>query len=91
MQRPDKSNPMDATTARNVTDARDAMDKEAGGEITRVEGSGTVNVKVNGNGGVANIGSQYISYDLALGGNGGVNINWNPQEVAQKRSIFLVE
>lgn len=48
-------------------------------------------LNVSGNGGVANIGSQYISYDLTLGGNGGININWNPYNVGRKRSIFLVE
>jgi hypothetical protein len=48
-------------------------------------------LNVSGNGGVSNIGSQYISYDLTLGGNGGININWNPYDVARKRSIFLVE
>jgi Flp pilus assembly protein TadG len=48
-------------------------------------------LNVSGNGGVSNIGSQYISYDLSLGGNGGININWNPYDVGRKRSIFLVE
>jgi Flp pilus assembly protein TadG len=48
-------------------------------------------LNISGNGGVANIGSQYISYDLKLGGNGGININWNPYNVGRKRSIFLVE
>lgn len=46
---------------------------------------------VKGNGGVANLGSQYISNQLNLGGNGGINIDWGPDRVAQKRSIFLVE
>jgi hypothetical protein len=48
-------------------------------------------LKVSGNGGVANIGSQYISRYLTLGGNGGINIDWKPEKVARKRSIFLVE
>ncbi len=48
-------------------------------------------LNVSGNGGVSNLGSQYISYDLALGGNGGININWKPHDVAHKRSIYLVE
>jgi hypothetical protein len=46
---------------------------------------------IAGNGGVANIGSQYISWQLELGGNGGINIDWQPDKVAPKRSIFLVE
>jgi Flp pilus assembly protein TadG len=48
-------------------------------------------LNVSGNGGVANLGSQYISYDLNLGGNGGINVNWTPDQVARKRSIYLVE
>jgi hypothetical protein len=48
-------------------------------------------LNVSGNGGVANLGSQYISYDLALGGTGGINISWQPNQVAQRRSIYLVE
>jgi hypothetical protein len=48
-------------------------------------------LKVSGNGGVSNIGSQYISYDLNLSGSGGINIDWHPETVAQKRSIYLVE
>lgn len=48
-------------------------------------------LKITGNGGVANIGSQYISNLLELGGNGGINIDWQPDKVARKRSIHLVE
>ncbi len=48
-------------------------------------------LKVSGNGGVANLGSQYISDTLELGGNGGINVDWGPEKVAPKRSIFLVE
>jgi hypothetical protein len=48
-------------------------------------------LNVTGNGGVVNLGSQYISNDLNLGGNGGININWTPDTVARKRAIYLVE
>lgn len=48
-------------------------------------------LKISGNGGVANVGSQYISNQLSLGGNGGINIDWRPDTVAQKRSIYLVD
>lgn len=48
-------------------------------------------LNVNGNGGVANIGSQYISNMLELGGTGAIAIDWNPEDVAKKRSIHLVE
>ena len=48
-------------------------------------------LKTTGNGAGDVIGSQYISYILNLGGNGGVNIDWNPQKTARKREIGLVE
>jgi Flp pilus assembly protein TadG len=48
-------------------------------------------LNITGNGGVVNLGSQYISNDLNLGGNGNININWTPNTVARKRSIYLVE
>jgi hypothetical protein len=48
-------------------------------------------LNISGNGGVSNLGSQYISYDLGTSGNGGININWNPFTVARKRTITLVE
>jgi hypothetical protein len=48
-------------------------------------------LNISGNGGVVNLGSQYISNDLNLGGNGTININWTPNTVARKRSIYLVE
>jgi Flp pilus assembly protein TadG len=46
---------------------------------------------VTGNGLQNVLGSQYISYDLTLGGNGGININWNAQGTARTRIIGLVE
>jgi Flp pilus assembly protein TadG len=48
-------------------------------------------LKVTGNGGVVNLGSQYISRYLELGGNGGIDIDWQPDKVARQRSIYLVE
>lgn len=48
-------------------------------------------LNIAGNGGVANIGSQYISDTLQLGGNGGINIQWQPDKVAQRRNLYLVE
>jgi hypothetical protein len=48
-------------------------------------------LNVSGNGGVVNLGSQYISYDLGISGNGSINIEWTPSGVATKRSIYLVE
>jgi hypothetical protein len=48
-------------------------------------------LNVSGNGGVVNLGSQYISYDLAISGNGSINISWTPESVATMRAIYLVE
>lgn len=49
------------------------------------------NLSISGNGGVVNIGSQYISRLLELGGNGGISIDWAPDKVARARNIYLVE
>jgi len=51
----------------------------------------SANLKVTGNGGQAVVGSQYISYDLTLGGNGGFNVVWTPNTVPGTRDIWLVE
>jgi hypothetical protein len=48
-------------------------------------------VQVTGNGAVANIGSQYVSQDLTIGGNGNVTISWAGNQVARTRIIKLVE
>ena len=49
----------------------------------------TLNVTGNGSNDV--IGSQYISYDLTIGGNGSFSVNWNAPQVAKLRIITLVE
>jgi len=46
---------------------------------------------VTGSGGVANFGSQYISYDLNVQGSGTVYVDWEPNIVARVRLITLVE
>ena len=51
----------------------------------------SANLKVTGNGGSDVLGSQYISYDLTLGGNGGFAVNWTPNTVPGTRDIWLVE
>jgi hypothetical protein len=48
-------------------------------------------LKITGNGAVSNIGSQYISLDLALAGNGNIAISYVPQHLARTRIITLVE
>jgi hypothetical protein len=48
-------------------------------------------LKVTGNGAMSNIGSQYVSLDLAIAGNGNVAITYNPQLLARTRIITLVE
>jgi carbon monoxide dehydrogenase subunit G len=48
-------------------------------------------LKITGNGGGDLLGSQYISYNLDLGGNGNVYIDWNPEKTAKQRHVGLVE
>jgi hypothetical protein len=48
-------------------------------------------LKVTGNGGNDVLGSQYISYDVALGGNGNFNVIWQPQVTPRTRVLTLVE
>jgi len=46
---------------------------------------------VTGSSGFDNFGSQYISYDLNVQGTGTINIDWEPNKVAQVRLITIVE
>jgi Flp pilus assembly protein TadG len=48
-------------------------------------------LKVSGNGAVSNIGSQYITKDLSITGNGNVTITWQAALLARTRIITLVE
>ena len=48
-------------------------------------------LKITGNGGSDVLGSQYISWNLTLGGNGTWLVNWQPQPTARTRIIQLVE
>jgi hypothetical protein len=48
-------------------------------------------LKVTGNGAVSNIGSQYVSNDLTLTGNGNVAITRNGPQLARTRIITLAE
>jgi hypothetical protein len=48
-------------------------------------------LSISGNGVNNIIGSQYISNDLSLGGNGAININWSDILVSRERVIGLVE
>jgi hypothetical protein len=46
---------------------------------------------VSGNGGQDVLGSQYISYNVNLGGNGNFNIDWMAPQTSRTRIIHLVE
>lgn len=48
-------------------------------------------LNVTGNGGVVNVGSQYVSNTLTIQGNGTVNVQWNPYSVGRRRMVTLVE
>ncbi len=74
----------------------------SGTQEVHVEGNGAFTIKgtlyvagaelqVAGNGAVSNIGSQYVSKELAISGNGNVFISYAGDEVAPTRIITLVE
>jgi Flp pilus assembly protein TadG len=48
-------------------------------------------LNVTGNGGQDVLGSQYISYDMKVNGNGKFEVDWDPDLVARVRIIRLVE
>ena len=48
-------------------------------------------LSVTGNGTQQTIGSQFISYDLILGGNGSYSCSWDAKLTAGTREILLVE
>jgi hypothetical protein len=71
-------------------------------EDVQLQGSGTFNIygtfyaadallKVAGNGAQSNIGSQYVSLDLSITGNGNVGIVYQGPKVARTRILTLVE
>jgi hypothetical protein len=71
-------------------------------EDVQIAGNGTFNItgtiyapaaslKVTGNGTVSNIGSQYVTNDLVLAGNGNVAIRYRGPKVARIRILTLVE
>jgi hypothetical protein len=71
-------------------------------EAVQIAGNGTFNItgtlyaadallKSTGNGSVNNIGSQYVTKDLALAGNGNIGITYSGNPVAKTRIITLVE
>jgi hypothetical protein len=73
-----------------------------GAQELHVEGNGSFTIKgtlyaaaaelqVAGNGALSNVGSQYVTRELAISGNGSVSISWSGEEVARTRIITLVE
>ncbi len=73
-----------------------------GTQELHIEGNGNFTIKgtlyvagaelqVAGNGAVSNIGSQYVSKELAISGNGNVFISYAGDQVAPTRIITLVE
>jgi hypothetical protein len=71
-------------------------------EDVQIQGNGTFNIygtfyaadatlKIAGNGAASNIGSQYVSNDLSITGNGNVGIVYQGPKVARTRILTLVE
>jgi hypothetical protein len=59
--------------------------------ITGTFYAASATLNVTGNGAQQTIGSQYISYDLVLGGNGTYYCTWTPDLTPGTREILLVE
>jgi hypothetical protein len=59
--------------------------------ITGTFYAASATLSVTGNGSNQTIGSQYISYDLVLGGNGNYYCSWSPDLTPGTREILLVE
>jgi hypothetical protein len=83
-------------TGLTIFQARNAEENMA------IAGNGTFDIRgtlyaagamlvATGNGAVSNIGSQYVSKDLSLAGNGNIGITYNGPNVARARIITLVE
>jgi hypothetical protein len=61
-----------------------------GGSVTGTFYAQHGTLKVSGGGG-SSVGSQYISWDVVLTGNGNFSIDWSPAGVAPAKSFQLVE
>src|SRR5262249_48327605 len=59
--------------------------------ITGTFYTASATLTVSGNGVQQTLGSQYISYDLVLTGNGSYYCNWDPNSTPGTRDILLVE
>jgi hypothetical protein len=59
--------------------------------ITGTFYAASATLNVTGNGAQQTIGSQYISYDLVLGGNGTYYCSWTPDITPGTREVLLVE
>jgi hypothetical protein len=61
-----------------------------GGSVTGTFYAQHGTLKVSGGGG-SSVGSQYISWDVVLSGNGNFSIDWSPPAVAPEKDLQLVE
>jgi hypothetical protein len=61
-----------------------------GGSVTGTFYAQHGTLKVSGGGG-SSVGSQYISWDVVLTGNGNFGITWSPTSVAPEKLFQLVE
>ncbi len=75
-----------ATAPVNISGSADAIMS-----ITGTFYAASAALSVSGNGTQQTIGSQYISYDLVLSGNGTYNCTWKPDLTPGTREILLVE
>jgi hypothetical protein len=59
--------------------------------ITGTFYAASATMNVTGNSAQSTIGAQYISYNLAIGGNGSFDVAWNPDITPGVREVWLVE
>jgi hypothetical protein len=101
-----EGNPLGTVTLTPLTDGvykgMTIFQTRTGQQELQISGNGTFSIRgtiyaanaelqVTGNGAVSNIGSQYVTRELAISGNGNVQISWNGDEVGRTRIITLVE
>ncbi len=92
----DRNSPVDLLVEGNGAFTIDGTFYAAGAKLDiNGNGSTTTGYYIDDNGnqvwGASRIGSQYISLDLSLGGNGNINIHYMGPNAAKTRIIALVE
>ena len=76
---------------RTATNQTISLTGNANTNITGTVYAANNTVSLTGNSDTGTVGSQWICNKLAVSGNGTINVNWNQNNVAQKKTLALVE